>query len=201
MNNISFRTQESASSTPIIHSKKKRYFKRRKQLIFEPLKEKTLSSSSSLSFTVKKTCRKRRLITLAHVQKKKCRKRKLNLQQQQQEDDIDREALIRIRHQMLDFKIPADWTCLSSKTNNSATSNLRQAFIRGIFILIKKRKKEWLTLRSCSYQTLISGLIGNIQKLHQEIEIQTDIIKYRQLDIINHQTKLDQLDQDLLVGI
>jgi hypothetical protein len=118
MNKILFKNQK---NTPMVHSKKKRYFKRKKQLNLEPLQEKTLVSS----FTIK-TRRKRKLITLAHVQKNRSRKRKFNLQQlQQQQQQDDRKALIRIRHQMLDFEIPAGWTCISSKANNSSTSSSR----------------------------------------------------------------------------
>lgn len=106
----------------------KKYFKKKPK---DQASVYSFSSVSSSTTTTTSSHKRKRL----HIQLTNKRKRRQNRKKTPiaipaaaaaaADEQEKKSSLIQIRHQMMDFKIPADWTCISSKVNkNPKSTNL-----------------------------------------------------------------------------
>ncbi|CAO3654516.1 unnamed protein product [Mucor fragilis] len=151
----------------------KKYFKRKKK----PKDQASINSFSSVSSSTTTTTsshkRKRLHINLTNKRKRHQHRRKAPVATAATTTDEQerRGSLIQIRHQMMDFKIPADWTCISSKVNkNPTTTNLTLAsnMIQGTTLLDQEIDNEIKRIETS--QSAIKDYIDKIQQLNMDIE-------------------------------
>ncbi|KAL9548685.1 hypothetical protein MBANPS3_005573 [Mucor bainieri] len=153
----------------------KKYFKRKKKPKDQSSIHSFSSVSSSTTTTTSSHKRKRLHINLTNRKKRQQHGRKkapIATATSAAEEHERRSSLIQIRHQMMDFKIPADWTCISSKVNKNptttTTTNLNM--IQDTTLLDQKIDSEIKRIETS--KSVIQDYIQRIQQLNVDIETQ-----------------------------
>ncbi|KAK4515012.1 Guanine nucleotide exchange factor lte1 [Mucor velutinosus] len=105
----------------------KKYFKRKKKPKDQTSAYYFSSVSSSTTTATSSHKRKRLYINLINKRKRQQHGKRVPIATTKPAESAANEqerksSLIQIRHQMMDFKIPADWTCISSKVNKCPTT-------------------------------------------------------------------------------
>lgn len=161
-----------------VQQQKIRFLKRRKNIISKHDQDSSsMSSNSFKNSTSKMNERRRKLISSISNQHNKIRYRKRRVQlqlvvnEQQQETQEER---MNIRHRMMNFVIPADWTCITGSKDNSTKS-------RDIL----------------SHEFLMDQLAKNIQAQQLSIEHFMEKINESRITIHEYKQKILKLNQKL----
>ncbi|CAO3630900.1 unnamed protein product [Mucor hiemalis] len=160
-----------------VEQQKRRFLKRRKRIVKHDQDSSSTSSSSFKNSTSTINDRRRKLISSISNQhnKRRHKKRRVQLQllvnEQQQKRQEER---MKIRHRMMNFVIPADWTCIAGSKDNSTKS-------RDIF----------------SHELLIDQLTKNIEDQKSSIEHHMEKIKENRIIIDEYKQKILKLNQKL----
>ncbi|KAL7330212.1 hypothetical protein PS15p_205184 [Mucor circinelloides] len=150
----------------------KKYFKKKKKPKDQASVYSFSSVSSSTTTTTSSHKRKRLHIHLTNKRKRQQNRKKkpIAIPAAAAAAAVEQEkksSLIQIRHQMMDFKIPADWTCISSKVNkNPKSTNFK--IIRDTTLLDTKISNEIKRIETS--RSVIEDYIHRIEQLNMDME-------------------------------
>ncbi|KAL7330213.1 hypothetical protein PS15p_205184 [Mucor circinelloides] len=152
----------------------KKYFKKKKKPKDQASVYSFSSVSSSTTTTTSSHKRKRLHIHLTNKRKRQQNRKKkpIAIPAAAAAAAVEQEkksSLIQIRHQMMDFKIPADWTCISSKVNkNPKSTNFK--IIRDTTLLDTKISNEIKRIETS--RSVIEDYIHRIEQLNMDMEVE-----------------------------